>query len=612
MTCTLKSAIIALICLSTIFSCRKKDPIIEPTPVVNDTEMVTASVRGTVVNENNIPIQNATVTIGGLTTTTNIYGIFEFINKPVSKNNTHIKVVYSGYFNGNRSLMSTANGTSQVRIKLLPKTITGTITASAGGTVSLATGATVNFPANAIVDASGSTYSGVVNVAMAYINPTATDLSSIIQGDLRGINTAGSENALETFGMIGVELETTGGQPLKIASGKKATLTNPIPATILSNAPNTIPLWHFDEVKGRWLEEGTATKVGNNYVGDVSHFSFWNLDVGFPLAQLCVTVTNGANQPLNNVAVVIKRTGVNASSGGGTTNNLGVVCGAVPKNETLVLQILDLCGNVVYSQNIGPYSSNASVNIVTSIPPSNHINISGTIVDCSNNPVSNGLAFIITSNGHHYQVPTNSSGNFLLTILNCAGTSINYSIFGIDNTNNQQGLASSGIASTGTLNLGNIAACGSNSAEYVNLLIDGVPYNWSKPTNRIVGGAFNSAAITLPPYTVASQYSAYEAVSGVLAVGNAWVFTFKHNYTPGVYPLVNIIPQAYCQIQIRSLANVYVMYSDVINSPNPTVNLTEVGPSVTGFYAGNFNITMPFQPGNITRNVSCNFRVRRP
>jgi hypothetical protein len=97
-----------------------------------------------------------------------------YLNLSISqfpKNNTHIKVVYSGYFDCNRSLMSTANGTSHVRIKFLPKTIT----ASSGGTVSLATGAAVNFPANAIVDASGSTYSGIVNVAMAYINPTATD-----------------------------------------------------------------------------------------------------------------------------------------------------------------------------------------------------------------------------------------------------------------------------------------------------------------------------------------------------------------------------------------------------------------------------------------------------
>jgi hypothetical protein len=35
-------------------------------------------------------------------------------------------------------------------------------------------------------------------------------------------------------------------------------------------------LWSFDEAKGLWKEEGQAIKTGSNYVGDVSHFSFWN------------------------------------------------------------------------------------------------------------------------------------------------------------------------------------------------------------------------------------------------------------------------------------------------------------------------------------------------
>jgi hypothetical protein len=606
--------VLLVLTITSIVNCRKKETIATPTTItpVNDATTVNASVRGTVVNENNVPITDATVTLGSFTTTTNTYGVFEFVNKSISENNTHVKVVKTGYFNGNRSMKINANQMHQVRIKMQPKTIAGSISATAGGTITMTNGAKITFPANSIVDAAGNAYTGTVNVAMAYIDPLANDLSSILQGDLRGIGTNNAEQVLETYGMIGAELETTTAQPLKIASGKKASLTNPIQSSLLSNAPATIPLWHFDETKGRWVEEGSATKVGSNYVGDVAHFSFWNFDVPIPFINLCVNAKNNLNEPLNNTVIRIRRMGINAISSTATTNNLGVICGNVPKNEALIAEVLDLCGNVIHSQSIGPYSSNASVNITATIPPANNITFTGIIVDCSNNPIANGSAFIITNNGYNYIVTTASNGSFSLSIPFCSGTSTNYSVFGIDNNLQQQGIAKSGVANVGTNSLGNIVACGSNSAEFVNLVIDGVPYSWSKPSNGIIGGVFSAASFVAAPYATGYQVTAYEGLAGSSTIGNVWITSFKHNYVPGTYPFINIIPQGYCQIQIRTLTNVMIMYSDRIDSPSPVLNLTEVGPATTGFFAGNYNVTMLFQPGNITKNVSCNFRFRRP
>lgn len=111
-------------------------------------------------------------------------------------------------------------------------------------------------------------------------------------GDLRGISTDGSLKTLTTYGMAAVELTGALGELLQIAPGQKASLTMPIPVAILSNAPATIPLWSFDEAKGLWKEEGQAIKTGSNYVGDVSHFSFWNCDVPNNYVQFNCTVKN--------------------------------------------------------------------------------------------------------------------------------------------------------------------------------------------------------------------------------------------------------------------------------------------------------------------------------
>ena len=310
------------------------------------TDMVMAGIRGIVVDENNQPVVGATVSSGSNITTTDRYGVFRFNNISLSKSNGMVKVSRSGYFTATRTFITTAGRIHNVRIKLLPKTIAGTFTASAGGTINIAGGAKMIMPAAAVSDAAGNAYTATVNVAMTWIDPTDPSLPDIIPGDLRGLTSAGEERGLQTFGMLGVELTGSAGQSLKIATGKTAELSFPIPAAIAATAPATIDLWHFDEIAGRWKQEGQATKTGNMYVGQVSHFSFWNCDAPFPVVNLCmkiVSVTHG--QPLNNVQVRIRRT--NNSYGSGYTDSLGNLCGKVPKNEPLVLEILDQCNNII-------------------------------------------------------------------------------------------------------------------------------------------------------------------------------------------------------------------------------------------------------------------------
>jgi hypothetical protein len=580
-------------------SCKRNNNIIPATPetTVNDSETVTASVTGIVVNENNIPVQGAAVKLGNQNTTTDLYGMFRFKNISISKNNGYVKVTKAGYFNGNRSFITTAGRTHNMRIKLLPKTNTGTVNATAGGTVTLASGGKVTFPSNAIVDASGNAYSGVVNVAMTWINPTANDLGSIMQGDLRGITTAGSERVLETYGMLGVELTGASGQDLKIATGKTAELSSPIPAALQATAPATIPLWHFDESKGRWIEEGSATKVGTNYVGTVKHFSFWNYDIGALGVTLCVNVVNPNNQPLNNATVRIRRVNNPASMSYGLTDSLGNVCGAVFANEPLVLEVLTTCGTVVYTQNIGPYSSNASVNVIATIPAINTLTLSGTVVNCSNISVTNGSVLIYFGGGNFYNAVV-TNGAFTVTILNCNATTVNFTAMAIDNATQQQGNPVNGTGTSGNVAIGQLTACGTSSAQYVNYIVDGVPYGLVTPTDSIVAYGGAGSGFT--------HFASIAARGGTFGgtVSNANNFTFNYNAILGAYPINN----AFVAYNNNNISNV----AQSIVSLNPQVNLTGIGPSISGFLEGNYNVDMVFSPGGVTRNVQCTFRVRRP
>jgi Carboxypeptidase regulatory-like domain len=445
----------------------------DPTPinpiggVVNDAAQVTASVSGIVLDETNAPIANAVVTSGAATTTTNTNGMFIFQNISLSKENGNVTVVKAGYFKGIRSFKTTAGKNHTVRIQLMQRILSGTVNAAAGGTITSNGGATIVFPANVFVTSTGAAYTGVVSVYSRWIDPTAANLPFVIPGDLRGVSTTGVENILETYGMVGAELTDASGNVLKIATGKTATVSFPIPASLAATAPASIVLWHFDEASARWKENGTATKNGSAYTAQVDKFSFWNVDVpNTNFINLDYTLINAAtNSPLVSTSTRIKR--ANGSYGYGITNNTGFVSGLVPKNEALVLEVTaqGACGLVTYSQNIGPFSVNTSLgNININVPASQYINFSGTLLNCNGTPVTNGYVAISANGGYGGYVATNSNGTFSFSIVGCSSVNFIYGYQGTDYSNNQQSILFNGITTAGSsLNLGNISACGATS-----------------------------------------------------------------------------------------------------------------------------------------------------
>jgi hypothetical protein len=560
---------------------------------VNDNITVVAGVRGMVIDENNNPVSGATVTSGSASTTTDRYGVFRFNNINLSKENGYVKVVKPGYFTGTRTFVSTAGRIHNVRIRLLPKTNTGTFNGATGGTVTLSTGGKLVMSANAVTNATGTSYSGVVNVAMVWIDPTAPNLQEIVPGDLRGITTSGQERGLETYGMLGIEMTDPGGQILKIASGKTAELTFPIPATLSGTAPATIDLWNFDEVKGRWIQEGTATKTGNNYIAQVSHFSFWNCDAPFPLINLCMTIVNaGNNQPLNNVQVRIKR--INGSYASGWTDSVGNLCGKVPKNEALILQVMDQCNSVAHSQNIGPFSGDANLGTISvTLPTTNTLTITGTLTNCANANVTNGAMTFYISGAFSYTVPV-TNGSFSLTIVRCSGGTVNFSLFGVDYAALQQSAPYNGTGTTGIINVGTIQACGTSSAQYAQYIIDGNPYNFAAPPDQFI--CYDSTGTWPGGYTNNTNFSGYQMNGGTTQ--GSFSLAFYNNQLPGTFPITQGRVQYTAAIQALQFV-----------STTPMVNITAFGTTGGGFIEGNFNEMMIVS--GTPKMVSCIFRIRR-
>ncbi|MEM6965401.1 MAG: carboxypeptidase-like regulatory domain-containing protein [Bacteroidota bacterium] len=475
-----KLLLLTLAAMLAFASC-KKDNTIDPDPPVNTTRnfsQIVTSVNGVVVDRNNAPVADATVRFGALTTTTDTNGFFNIKNGVVMENRAFVTVEKEGYFHGSRTFFAYSAESEFVRIALLEKTVHGTITAS-GGTVSTPEGVQLTFPANAVADANGNLYTGTVEVAANYLDPTASDIGQIMPGDLRGITTDNVEEGLTTYGMVAVELIGSGGELLNVAAGKTVTLNMPVASDQQGSAPAEIPLWYFDEVAGVWKEEGTATLQGNEYVGEVAHFTFWNCDISWDVLYLDGSVTlEGAPFEDVYVCLTFDNNGGWISTACDITNTNGVFAGQVPANTTFTLEIFSgsNCGNSIYSQQVGPFTDDTTLDPIDIDPASISnltINITGFIEDCDNNPITDGYVMVDIGGYQRYEYTTD--GSIDMDFINCDLAATELSVIAVD----ANGLTQSDpttFAISNAVDIGTVQACVTLD-EFIIVEFDGQTYN---------------------------------------------------------------------------------------------------------------------------------------
>lgn len=358
----------------------------------------TSNFIGKLTDINAQPLEEVKITLGNQTILTDANGVFILNEVTVNEKFAFIKAEKDTYILGSRSIVPAANGSNVIAITLLKKNSLKIVNSGEASEVSLPNGAKVNF-GGSFINAAGASYSGKVGVSMHYLEPNQTTTFSQMPGSLFGKRENNEASAMETYGMLAINLYSPTGEVLNIAEDTPAELHFPI-STTTPNAPPTIPLWYFDEAVGYWKEQGIATIVDGAYVAEVSHFTWWNCDL--PLSSVNVCFELKKETALPNSRFEIRRTSNNQLVYAGYTNEQGLNCGLFPKNETLTLNLFGDCdtGNVAASQEIGPYS-NDSPTIIINIDELSDVavtSLTAIIKNCSNLPLSNGYAFLRSTN----------------------------------------------------------------------------------------------------------------------------------------------------------------------------------------------------------------------
>ncbi len=475
-----KIALLSLLFLS-LFACRQdvdstlseEEVISNPTVTEIDyepeVEPVIGSIFGIVKDEDGNAVVAASVRLENNNTVTDENGRFVYRDVTMNSKGTLVTVKKDGFFDGSYRFFPSEGSVNYTNITLLTRTNGGSFVSNDGGTITTSDGAKIDFPANSVINANGTTYEGTVEVAVRWIDPTDDNLQSIMPGGLQGVNTEAEEVALGSFGMMAVELESSTGDALNLGNDLQATLTFPIPAELVGNAPDEIPLWSFSEEFGIWVQEGSATKQGDTYVGAVSHFSFWNCDYPYPLIELTGQVLSANGNPIVNawVKLTILSNGMCAS---GWTNGDGVFSGKVPKNEEFEMTISHYQSCEGFTTNIGPFAEDTDIGAVN-VDLNDAVELTGTVVNCDGDIVTNGFVSVTYGEyyGYEYYV---TDGTFSFSFLTC-GEEETVTIVAGD----LDGLTYTDPAETYTftesIDVGEIAACGEVIDEFFTIEIDG-------------------------------------------------------------------------------------------------------------------------------------------
>ena len=472
-----KLLLILLLSLITITSCQKDEGY-------NDNEgqqenipntfseyygnQISRDFLGNIIDINRNPIEGVTITIGSQTATTDSNGVFIINNASVNERFGYVKAEKDGYIHGSRSVVP-SNGTNKVTIMLLEATVVGSVNSGVSETIAASDGSSVSFDGN-FKNEDGTAYTGSVDVIMHHLDPADEDMAMQMPGMLYAENEDGAERMLQTLGMLAVELRGENGEDLNLADGSTSEIRIPVDASLMNIAPATIPLWSFDEANGYWKEEGEATLQGNMYVGTVSHFSFWNCDIPAEAVTLCVTATDEDNNPLNNLYVTI--TSATFGTRSGYINDNGEVCGFVPSNETLVINVYsyEFCNDfTLYTETIGPFTSDSNISIV--IPENTDIiaeTITGLFNTCNGDPITDG--YVQLRYGNQTFTDAVDDGNFEINLLRCAENNT-FSIKGSDYVNLQTTDSISYTFTTPITDIGAISACNAVT-EFIQYTID--------------------------------------------------------------------------------------------------------------------------------------------
>lgn len=237
-------------------------------------------------------LSDVTVTLGEDTSAqSDASGQVQF--SPESQESYRVRAEAEGYIPQTLNVDGEDDSVMSIRLMPVKQTLSLADIEAARTLSTVDLGARITFPANAFVTPDGELATGEATVQITPWDITSDELNAM-PGNGQALDIGGDSAELISAGMITVDVHNAEGEYLQLAPSATAEIQMDLPQASINNQAltigSTIPMWHFDEDQGLWVEDdttmGTVVASATSPVGlavhaEVSHFSTWNWDFKF-------------------------------------------------------------------------------------------------------------------------------------------------------------------------------------------------------------------------------------------------------------------------------------------------------------------------------------------
>lgn len=302
----MKKILFLFLFLFVISSCRdNEEDILSPnnreyTPKIITETYGSAKLVGYVKDKNGTPLSGVTVFFGEEKTLTGSDGAYQ-LNTLSAGFNKRIWFQKSGYASTQKLADIKVDLPNRIDASLFKIDKTGKMN-NEGGKIE-GKDFSLEIKPGGFVYSDGSPVKEEVIVEVTAFLTIEDEFLDAFPGEFRGTRVDGSVTAIESFGFIDVVLKVATGEPVQLADGVKAIIKIKAP----EKAPATIPMWHYNEDKAKWIEEGVGILDNGFYTAEVSHFTKWNCDRPYgETSKIVGRVIDYSGNPIEGASVVQK------------------------------------------------------------------------------------------------------------------------------------------------------------------------------------------------------------------------------------------------------------------------------------------------------------------
>lgn len=439
----LRICVLFLLCCLVLSCAKDQDLIINTTDNIPEAkDKIFATFNGLILTEDDQPIEGAFVAIDAESGTTDENGYFS-ISGYFNPDGASIRATMDGYFDGTGLLIPYPDVAVNTKLKLISKSNSkkeGSNKAFDFNT----TLATVSFKENSFTS-NGVQYDGIVEVVGTSLDVSDPNYGLYSPGTMDTYKD-GERKSLVPYGRINVEMYSETGSSLDIKA--PATIQFDIADDLINEAPEEISLWYLNPDTGLWVEDGRAIKSGNQYMGEVSHFTDWCVARDFNIYTISGTVTrNGELYADANMGVTVfsYRFAFRSASDGSYSTR-------VFDFENIILDVSNECGESIYTKDIQSLSADL-VEDIEITKTDNSFVVSGNIFcDSPDNRIEGGYVLLsFNDNPFSEVVTTDATGAFSFFYEDCDNQKV--SLRGYDPVEAKQSSQVSLVGNTENLEL---------------------------------------------------------------------------------------------------------------------------------------------------------------